>query len=73
MLYPKLESYYLIEKLFSEKLGQTYKRKEIIFSFENIMEIIEDHIKLLDDAYENIHPELEVIDKEINELGRLKK
>ncbi|MBQ9834254.1 MAG: hypothetical protein IJO33_03580 [Bacilli bacterium] len=59
----------LYELLVAGNLEQAFTRKEVIFSFENIMEIIANSISLLDDAYDNIHSELEFIDKQTNEIG----
>lgn len=59
----------LFEKLLFDSIEPAFTRQEIIFSFENIMELLNNNIKLLDDAYDNIHSELEVINKQTNEIG----
>lgn len=60
---------HILEKMLSSEITPAFTRKEIIFSFENMMERIKDNIHLLDDAYENIHSYLEIIDRQTNELG----
>lgn len=59
----------LFEKLVRGNINPAFTRKEVIFSFENMMELIKNNISLLDDAYDNIHPELEVIDRQTDEIG----
>lgn len=58
----------LFEKMFCGNIEPAFTRKEIIFSFENTMELINSNICLLDDAYNNIHLELEFIDKQIDKI-----
>ncbi len=60
---------HLFEKLLYDDIKQAFTRKEIIYSFENIMELIKNNINLLDDAYDNIHSNLEIIDKQTEEIG----
>lgn len=54
-----LKSFPLIEELLKANYSHAFNRKEIIFSFENTMEHIMDNIPLLDDAYDNVHNELQ--------------
>ena len=56
-----LNSFPLIEELLNTESRQAFNRKEIIFSFENTMEHIMNNIPLLDDAYDNVHNELQSI------------
>ena len=60
---------HLYEKLLSENVKPALSRKEFIFSFENLIEIINKNISLLDDAYDNIHKDLEYIDRQTDEIG----
>ena len=66
---PHCDSKHLYEKLLSENVKPALSRKEFIFSFENLIEIINENISLLDDAYDNIHKDLEFIDKQTDEIG----
>lgn len=68
-LQPNSDPNQLFEKLLYGNIEPAFTKKEIIFSFENIMELIKSNINLLDDAYDNIHSELEIIDKQTNEFG----
>lgn len=56
-----LNSFPLIEELLNKECSRAFSRKEIIFSFENTIEIIMNNISLLDDAYDNVHNELQSI------------
>lgn len=70
---PNSDPNQLFEKLVRGNINPAFTRKEVIFSFENMIELIKNNINLLDDAYDNIHYELEIIDKQTDELGgRLK-
>jgi len=64
-----MESIGVLEKLLFDSINPAFNKKEIISTFENIMELIQDNKKLLDDAYDNIHCELEFIEKQTNEFG----
>lgn len=66
---PSSDPNQLFQKLVRCNMNSAFTRKEVIFSFENMMELIKDNISLLDDAYDNIHHELEVIDKQTDEIG----
>jgi len=57
------------EKLLLGDIGKGLSRKEFIFSFENLMELVNNNISLLDDAYDNIHNDLEFISRQIDEIG----
>lgn len=59
----------LYKKISSDQIEPVLTRKEFIFMTENMMEKIMSNISLLDDAYDNIHPELEVIDRQMDEIG----
>jgi len=60
----------LFERLVSGiEIAPAFTRREIIFSFENIIELINNNINMLDDAYDNIHSELEIIDRQTDEIG----
>ena len=67
---PHSDPHQLYEKLLSEKIKPAFTRKDFIFSFENIMELINDNLSLINDAYDNIHGDLEFIDKETDKIGR---
>ena len=56
-----INSFPLMEELLNKENPPAYSRKEIIFSFENTMELIMNNIHLLDDAYDNVHSELQSI------------
>ena len=68
-----IDSIEVLEKLIFNSITQSFNRKEVIFTYENIMELIQENIKLLDDAYDNIHCELEFIEKQTNEFGGMRK
>jgi len=68
IFHPNSDPNQLFEKLFNG-VNPAFTRKEIIFSFENMMELIKNNINLLNDAYDNIHSELEFIDKQTDEIG----
>ena len=69
MLEPNSDPNMLFNMLVSNNIEPAFTRKEVIFSFENIMELIQSNIQLLDDAYHNIHSELVIIDKQTDEFG----
>ena len=56
-----LNSFPLIEELLNKDNQPAFTREEIIFSFENIMNLILNNISLLNDAYYNMHSELQSI------------
>lgn len=66
---PYADSNHIFEKLLSGDIKSTLTRKEFIFSFENLIELMNSNISLLDDAYDNIHNDLEYINKQTNEIG----
>lgn len=66
---PNADPNFLFEKVMNNKLGEKLDRNEYIFKFEKIIDLIVKNIKLLDDAYDNIHSELEFIVNETNEKG----
>lgn len=66
---PHSDPSHLYEKLLSSDIEPALSRKEFIFSFENLIELINNNISLLDDAYDNIHSDLEYIDKQTGEIG----
>ena len=72
-LNPKAINNQLLEQIAFNNISQVYSRKEIIFSFEKIIDVLNDNIKLLDDAYENIHSQLEIINNEIEANGGIMK
>lgn len=55
----------LLEQITFNHTTKNYSQEEVISSFEKIIELLKNNIKLLDDAYENIHSELELINNEI--------
>lgn len=67
-----MESIKVLEKLLFDSINPAFNKKEIIFTFENITELIQDNKKLLDDAYDNIHCELEFIKKQTDEFGGMR-
>ena len=69
MFIPNADPNFLFEKVMNNKLGEKLDRNEYIFKFEKIIDLIVKNIKLLDDAYDNIHSELEFIVNETNEKG----
>lgn len=69
VLSPNSDPYNIYAKMFDENIEKAFTRKEIIFSYENTIELIKNNINLLDDAYDNIHSELEVINNQTNEIG----
>lgn len=66
---PHSDPNHIFEKLLLGNIEPALSRKEFIFSFENLMELVNNNISLLDDAYDNIHSDLEYIDKQIDEIG----
>lgn len=77
MFIPNADPNFLFEKVMNNKLGEKIDRNDYIFDFEKTINIAKENINLLDDAYDNIHSELELIVNETNEKGgqmkRLKK
>jgi len=71
VIIPNSDPNKLFEKLVCGNITPAFDRKEFIFSFENVMELIKNNISLLDDAYDNIHHELEVIDNQTDEISGL--
>lgn len=69
ILMPHSDPKHIYEKLLLGDIEPALTRKEFIFSFENLMELISNNINLLDDAYDNIHSDLEYIDKQTDEIG----
>ncbi len=69
MLDPCSDPNHIFDKLLLGDIKPAFSRKDFIFSFENLMELINDNISLLDDAYNNIHDDLKYIDKQTNEIG----
>jgi len=66
---PNADPNNLFEKLLLENVEPALTRKEFMFSFENIMELLNSNIGLLNDSYDNIHSDLEFIDKQTDEIG----
>lgn len=66
---PHSDSNHIYEKLLLGNIEPALTRKEFIFSFENLMELINSNISLLDDAYDNIHSDLEYIDRQTDKIG----
>ena len=65
---PNADHKNLIEQLILVNHYPSYSRKEIIFSFEEMMELLKNNLPLLDSAYENIHPKLEDVCSQIDKL-----
>jgi len=63
----------LYEQLFTGSIHSTLSRKDFIYHFEEIMELIHNHLPLLSDAYDEIHSELELICSQSKELERKSK
>lgn len=68
LLEPNFDPHNLFEQLVLNDSYSSYSRKEVIFSFEEVMEMIKNNLYLLDSSYENIHLELQSISKQIDEL-----
>jgi len=69
MLFPHSDINNIYEKLLSGNIEPAFTRKEIVLSFEEIMELLNSNINLLNDVYDNIHPELEIINKQTDDIG----
>lgn len=69
MIDPCSDPNHIFEKLLSGDIKPAFSRKEFIFSFENLIELLNDNISLLDDAYNNVHDSLEYIDKQTDDIG----
>ena len=63
------DPYHLFEKVLSNETQSAFTRKEIIFSFENTLDLIKNNIDLLDEAYDNIQPDLAFINQQTDEFG----
>ena len=63
----------LFEKLLSNNIKPAYTRDDIVSSFDNIINLLNNNRGLLDDAYDNIHQELEIINNQIEEIGGYRK
>ena len=66
---PNCDPNRLFEKMLSGETMTALTRKEIIFSFENTIDLIQNNIDLLNDAYDNIQPDLAFINHQTNEIG----
>ena len=73
IFFPNADSNHIYENLLSDNIKSTLTRKEFIFSYENLMELINSNINLLDDAYDNIHKDLEYIDRQTDKIGNYNK
>jgi len=69
VFHPYCDPFQLFEQLQKYNMESAFNRKEIIFSFENIVELMNTNLNLLNDAYTNIHNQLEIIDRQTDELG----
>lgn len=70
ILNPMADDNKLFERLFSGRVIEpAFNFDYVKDSFEETLEVINNNIKLLDDAYDNIHLELEVIDRQTDEIG----
>lgn len=70
VLSPNNDPKNLYEKLIStENHGEPFSRKEFIYSFEEIIELLQKNLFLLEAAYYNIHDELEQINKQTEKIG----
>lgn len=69
MVTPHSDPNHLYEKLLFRSIDPALTRKEYIYSFEEFMELINQNINLLDDAYDSVHNRLECINKETDEIG----
>ncbi len=67
------DPHHIYEKLLTNDIKPALSRKEFIFSFENLMELINSNIGLLDDAYDNIHSDLEHIAKQTEDINNFYK
>lgn len=59
----------IFESLFYDNIKPAYTQNDIYQTFEKIVELSKDNITLLDDAYNEIHSDLELIQKETKENG----
>lgn len=66
---PHSDPSHIYEKLSLGEVKPAFSRKEFIFSFENLIELVNNNVGLLDDAYDNIHSDLEYIDRQTDEIG----
>ena len=63
----------LFAQMLEKPIVPALEAKETIFNFENTLETIKENKSLLDDAYINIHGELEFIDKELSQKKKQEK
>ena len=66
---PYTDSNHICEKILLSDIEPALTKDEFILSFENLMELLNNNTSLLDDAYDNIHSDLEYIDRQTEEIG----
>ena len=69
LLIPNSDPNQIFEKIMTDNIKQAYTSNDIINSYEKVLNLINNNLNLLDDAYDNIHFELEFIDKQTNEIA----
>lgn len=69
LMIPDSDPNHIFEKLLNGNIEQAYSINDIIGSYEYILNLINNNLSLLDDAYDNIHSELEFIDRQTDEIG----
>lgn len=68
-LIPNSDTCSLFNELSLALVPPAFTKEDVISTFDQTMEIVNSNISLLDDAYDNIHPSLEFIDKQTNKFG----
>lgn len=71
LIIPNADPNLLLNRVINNKLGKRLDRNDYIYNFEKVISLVSENIKVLDDAYDNIHSELEFIVKETDEKGNL--
>ena len=71
MLNPNIDINQIYTKLMFNKPHQIITREDYINSFERVLELVNENISLINDAYDNIHNDLEFIDNQTEEIGGL--
>lgn len=60
-LFPNCDQDNLFEKILEDELLPRFSREDVIVSYEKVMKIIQDNILMIEDAYQDIHDDLQFI------------
>lgn len=69
LIAPNSDPNRIFEKILNDNIKQAYTINDVIESYESVLNLINNNLSLLDDAYDNIHSELEFIDNQTNVIN----